>query len=65
MTPGGTGLHSMSAPRAQVKTVLQRPTTAKYGTEAHTLYYKKYPGAPSPLLQELWVRRDEFNYEGE
>jgi hypothetical protein len=39
--------------------VPERPTTAKYGKDAERAYYLKYPGAPSPLLNELWVRREE------
>ena len=65
LTPGGTGLYSMSTPRRLVTTVAQRPTTTLYGDRAKEAYFKKYPGAPSPLLQELWVQRDEYNFRGD
>jgi hypothetical protein len=58
LTPGGHGLYGMNCPRSQVASVVDRPTTAMYAKDAEIAYYTKQPGAPSPLLWELWARRE-------
>eukprot|EP00959_Pyramimonas_sp_CCMP1952_P290446 6074852-Pyramimonas_sp.AAC.1 len=48
---------------AQARTAVERPLTCRYGKEAERLYYAKFPGAPSPLLTQLYIQRDDYLFQ--